>query len=168
MKIYLAAPVFSQVERQYNRRLAERLEARLIRCEVILPQDFRVGPAGTPFNDRRHLAGIHRRCLEALCGADVVVALLDGADVDSGVAYEVGYARASGKPVLGVRTDYRQSQVKGLNVMLAEGCTEVLCHFSFNENLDSLVEAMLPRIETLTTPRAAPPNPPGPGRTRSA
>ena len=152
MVIYLAAPVFSQVERQYNRRMAERLRARLLRCEVILPQDFRVGPAGTPFNDRRHLSGIHRRCLDALRGADVVVAILDGADVDSGVAYEVGYARALGKPVLGVRTDYRQSQVKGLNVMLAEGCSEVVCHFSFNESLDSLVEALLPRIETLAAP----------------
>lgn len=155
MIIYLAAPVFSQVERQYNRRLAERLEARLMRSQVILPQDFRVGPAGAPFNDRRHLSGIHRRCLDSLRNADVVVAILDGADVDSGVAYEVGYARALGKPVLGVRTDYRQSQIKGLNVMLAEGCSDVLCHFSFNENLDSLVEAILPRVETLAAPGPA-------------
>jgi nucleoside 2-deoxyribosyltransferase len=156
MVIYLAAPVFSQVERQYNRRLAERLEARLPRCQVILPQDFRVGPEGAPFNDRRHLAGIHRRCIESLRGADLLLAILDGADADSGVAYEVGYARALGKPVLGLRTDYRQSQVKGLNVMLAEGCSEVLCHFSFNEKLDSLVEALLPRIETLAASPARP------------
>jgi len=42
-----------------------------------------------------------------LSRCDMVVALLDGADVDSGVAFEIGYARGLGKPVLGVRTDYR-------------------------------------------------------------
>ena len=150
MKIYLAASVFSQVERQYNRKLAGKLAARLPRCTVVLPQDFRVGPSGASFNDRRHLATIYRQCVEELTASDLVLALLDGSDVDSGVAYEVGYARGIGKPVLGVRTDYRQLQVKGINMMLAEGCTHVICHFSFNENLDSLIEAILPHLEKLT------------------
>lgn len=150
MKIYLAAPVFSQTERQYNRRLAEALRARLPQGEIILPQDFRTGPA---YNDRRHLSAVYRRCLEEIRGADAVLALLDGADADSGVAFEVGYARALGKPVLGVRTDYRQLQVKGLNLMLAEGCSEVLCHFSFNERLDDLVEAILSHLQRLATPK---------------
>jgi len=149
MKVYLAAPVFSQVQRQYNRRLAHRLRALLPRSEVVLPQDFRVGPRGASFNDRRYLRALYRRCIEEIRGADVVVALLDGPDADSGVAFEVGFARGIGKPVLGVRTDYRQLQAKGLNVMLAEGCTEVACHFSFNENLDDLVQVIISHLEKL-------------------
>ena len=93
----------------------------------------------------------------------MVLALLDGADADSGVAFETGYARGLGKPVLGVRTDYRQSQVKGLNLMLAAGASEILCHFSFNEQLDDLAE---PDRRASRTPgaeaalkRAAPPAP---------
>lgn len=149
MKVYLAAPVFSQKDRLYNRALAKKLNGLLPRCEVVLPQDFRVGPKGASFNDRRYLKGLYRRCAQELSEADVVLALLDGADADSGVAFEVGCARGLGKPVLGIRTDYRQLQTKGLNVMLAEGCTDVLCHFSFNEKLDDLAAAVVQHIEKL-------------------
>lgn len=150
MTIYLAAPVFSQMERRYNRTLAKKLCALLPRSEVILPQDFRVGPHGASFNDRRYLRALHRRCVEAIGKADFVLALLDGADADSGVAFEVGHARGLGKPVLGVRTDYRQLQEKGLNIMLARGCSDILCHFSFNESLDDLAALIVERIEKLS------------------
>ena len=149
MRIYLAAPVFSQKDRLYNRALAKQLKRLLPRCEVILPQDFRVGPKDASFNDRRYLKSLHRRCVEELSQADAVLALLDGADADSGVAFEVGYARGLGKPVLGVRTDYRQLQIKGLNVMLGEGCSHVLCHFSFNEKIYDLASAIVQHIERL-------------------
>lgn len=36
-----------------------------------------------------------------------VLAVLDGVDVDSGTASEIGYAAALGKPVLGYRGDFR-------------------------------------------------------------
>jgi nucleoside 2-deoxyribosyltransferase len=41
--------------------------------------------------------------------ADAVLAILDGSDVDSGTAAEVGYACALGKPIVGLRTDLRRS-----------------------------------------------------------
>ncbi len=164
MRVYLAAPVFSQAERRYNRRLAEKLQALLPRCEVVLPQEFRVGPRGASFNDRRYLAALYKRCVTEIRQADMVVAVLDGADADSGVAFEVGFAHGIGKPVLGVRTDYRQLQVKGLNVMLAEGCTAVVCHFSFNESLDDLAQVIVSHIEKLAPRRTN--KAPGSGRTR--
>lgn len=46
------------------------------------------------------------------CGieeADIVVAVLDGSDVDSGTSAEIGYACAKGKPVIGYRSDFRSS-----------------------------------------------------------
>lgn len=39
--------------------------------------------------------------------ADAVFALLDGVDVDSGTAAEIGYAAALATPVVGYRTDWR-------------------------------------------------------------
>ena len=152
MRIYLAAPVFSQFHRQYNRLLAGKIQELLPRSTVMLPQDFRLGPGAT-FNSRRYSSALFRRCMDEVANADAVIALLDGADADSGVAFEVGYARASGKPVVGVRTDYRQSQVKGLNVMLAEGCSVVICHFSFNEDFDSLAKAVITGLEKAASPR---------------
>ena len=146
MNIYLAAPLFSIAERRLNRELARALEARLPETTVTLPQDVRVGKQAS-LNDRRHARAIYEQCVAAIEAADVVLAVLDGADADSGVTFEVGYARALGKRVVGLRTDFRQLQVKGLNVMLSEGCHDVLVHFSFNESLDALVEALLPHIE---------------------
>jgi nucleoside 2-deoxyribosyltransferase len=39
--------------------------------------------------------------------SDAVLAVLDGPDVDSGTAAEVGYAFAKGKPIIGYRGDFR-------------------------------------------------------------
>lgn len=38
-----------------------------------------------------------------------LLAVLDGVDVDSGTASEIGYAAAQGKPILGYRGDFRLS-----------------------------------------------------------
>lgn len=45
----------------------------------------------------------------AIDGARGVLAILDGADVDSGTAAEIGYAFAGGKLIVGYRGDYRLS-----------------------------------------------------------
>lgn len=39
--------------------------------------------------------------------ADALIAILDGVDVDSGTAAEIGYAFARGKHIDGLRTDFR-------------------------------------------------------------
>jgi nucleoside 2-deoxyribosyltransferase len=41
--------------------------------------------------------------------ADVIVAVLDGTDVDSGTAAEIGYGFARGKRIIGYRGDFRLS-----------------------------------------------------------
>jgi nucleoside 2-deoxyribosyltransferase len=41
--------------------------------------------------------------------ADAVLAVLDGVDVDSGTAAEIGFAAALGIPCVGLRTDVRQA-----------------------------------------------------------
>lgn len=43
----------------------------------------------------------------AIRACDLVVAVLDGVDVDSGTASEIGFAYALGKPVAGLRSDFR-------------------------------------------------------------
>jgi nucleoside 2-deoxyribosyltransferase len=45
----------------------------------------------------------------AIDRANVMFAILDGTDVDSGTAAEIGYAFAKGKPILGYRGDFRLS-----------------------------------------------------------
>jgi nucleoside 2-deoxyribosyltransferase len=59
--------------------------------------------------------------------ADAVVAVLDGVDVDTGVAFEMGYAHAIGKPIVGLKTDHRSfSKLESVNLML-EAPLKQLC-----------------------------------------
>lgn len=44
---------------------------------------------------------------ERIRACDAAFAILDGVDVDSGTAAEIGFAYALGKPVYGLRTDFR-------------------------------------------------------------
>ena len=147
MKVYLAAPLFSQVERLWNRKLAAGLEETLPECQVILPQDFRVG---VRFNDRGQFRQLFRRCQEALRAADVVVAVLDGPDADSGVSYELGYAHALGKPIIGLRTDYRQQQEKGVNFMVSQACTSYLLELAFSEDTTAIVRKLAKKLCQVT------------------
>ena len=50
---------------------------------------------------------------EMINKSDIMIAVLDGTDVDSGVAAEIGFAYANGKKIIGYRGDFR---VTGDNV----------------------------------------------------
>lgn len=47
--------------------------------------------------------------VSAIDSCDAMLAVLDGADVDSGTASEIGYAFAKGKRIVGYRSDFRIS-----------------------------------------------------------
>jgi nucleoside 2-deoxyribosyltransferase len=63
-------------------------------------------------------------CKSALDACGCVVALLDGAQIDDGTAWEIGYAYSRGIPVYGIRTDCRiagETRFNRMNSMI-EGC----------------------------------------------
>ncbi len=67
----------------------------------------------------------------------MVVAVLDGVEVDAGVAFEIGYAKAIGKPIIGLKTDYRTfSKIEEINLMLEVSLVKI-CR-NIDEVLDSL------------------------------
>jgi len=115
-RIYFAAPLFTAAERDFNRRVADLLEAHWFR--VHLPQD-----TGDSSAERMadHTRAIYDHNLAALAQTDLVVAVIDGADADSGTAWEMGYASAMGIPVIAVRTDFRRAgRHERVNLMLEE------------------------------------------------
>jgi len=112
MKIYLAGPLFTTGERDFNRRLANALRG----CghEVFLPQETEqhsMTPREIFLSDVR-----------GIDWADVVVANMDGPDPDSGTCWECGYAYGK-KPILAFRTDFRvgaEHKDAPYNLMLTE------------------------------------------------
>lgn len=113
-RIYLAAPLFSEAQKIYNAGLAGLLASRYY--SVHLPQNFE-DTAESRSKNREEL--IYRWNLAALKNSDIVVAVIDGSDADSGTAWEMGYATALGKRVIAIRTDFRRySDNELVNLML--------------------------------------------------
>jgi nucleoside 2-deoxyribosyltransferase len=113
--IYLAGPLFTLAERTHNLRLEKML--RLFGHQVILPQrraaDF-ITPHGVD------LKQIALDCAEQASDKNnILVANLDGPDVDSGTAVEYGLAIGVVGKAIVYRTDIRTAPEKevGLNAM---------------------------------------------------
>lgn len=123
--VYLAGPLFTQAEWQWNERLAQKLREGSI--NVILPQ-HRAEPmlkGAQPFD----ADFLFRANVESIENADIVVAIFDGVDVDSGTAWECGYAFKAHRPVIGVRTDIRAGGDDGktsTNLMLSMSCSAIV------------------------------------------
>ena len=112
-KAYIAGPLFSDAERAFNLQL--EAVCRAAGFETFLPQ--RDAPVLGPSNGK-DVFGSELRANE---DADVIVANLDGMDVDSGTAWEIGYAVARGKSIIGIRTDWRRfSPHERVNLMIEE------------------------------------------------
>jgi nucleoside 2-deoxyribosyltransferase len=135
MKIYLAGPLgSSEAGRAYHDRTivpeVKRLghvpfdpwsddpppgvdagfaaEIRRLALEIKAAQAMAYGPARkqTWRKLNRRIGAKNQRLID---DSDMVFAVLDGTDVDSGTAAEIGYAFAKGKPILGYRGDFRLS-----------------------------------------------------------
>ena len=120
MTLYLAGPLFTAAERDFNLVLARQLEK--LGYRVFLPQRD-VPPARGPHRTRRLYDG----CLRGLRSSDVLVAVCDGATADDGTAWEIGHAVALGKAVYALRTDSRRvSPDEHVNLMIQESVTALV------------------------------------------
>jgi nucleoside 2-deoxyribosyltransferase len=118
MKIYMASPLgFSEAGSSfYNGTLIPTVKD--LGYEPVDPWTLtakaKIDPvANMPYGPARRdawrrlnveIGGNNRAGIDS---ADMVLAVLDGTDVDSGTAAEIGYAFAKGKPILGYRGDFR-------------------------------------------------------------
>jgi nucleoside 2-deoxyribosyltransferase len=165
MKLYLAGPLFTQAERAWNLQLADRIaEAG---HDVFLPQ-VEVQAIQTLDADT-----IFRVDVDGVRSSDAIVAVLDGADPDSGTSFECGLAFALGLPIVLVRTDFRAGgdalpgqKLATVNLMLSQASTAVVALTNPTGKLEDLarlvVEALgnlpesLPRLEKLKGPASSP------------
>ncbi|MGB9928114.1 MAG: nucleoside 2-deoxyribosyltransferase [Methanosarcina sp.] len=112
--IYLASPLFSHAEVEYNRMLRDLFLKKGF--SVFLPQED--AEDSTVEREKQNQETIFKACVTGINSSDIIVAVLDGVDVDSGTAWEIGYAYAKGKPVIGLRTDFRSLSDGIVNLMV--------------------------------------------------
>ena len=116
-KVYLASPLgFAHSTSAFMDQAVAALRQHLI---VLNPWDdqrfaeeFAALAEEESFSRRSTRLGeinreLGRANTENIDAAEAVFAVLDGVDVDSGTAAEIGYAFGTGKRVYGIRTDFR-------------------------------------------------------------
>ena len=113
--VYIAGPLFSWGEQWFNVRLKTELERAAAQSNLDLsfhlPQEL----------EGDSESGIFEQNKSRIDASQCLVAILDGADIDSGTSWEIGYAYARGKRIIGVRTDFRYSGEQGRgNLMILE------------------------------------------------
>jgi nucleoside 2-deoxyribosyltransferase len=153
IRVYFAGPLFTQAEWQWNERLALALEARSL--SVLLPQR-------TAEPMLKGIQGFDPRALfqantDAIEQSDVVVAIFDGPDVDSGTAWECGYAFKMGRPVIGVRSDIRaggDDAATATNLMLSMSSAELVSiPFAVRDDVDFVADRVSETVQRVHSAR---------------
>lgn len=131
MKIYFAGPLFSEAERDWIAKAKGQILASAnqagIAITVCLPFDLITEEEIKLLGEKARLE-IFSRCRSNLEDSDIVIAILDGAQVDDGTAWEIGYFYAIRSPkqkIIGIRTDFRRAgECEGarVNAMIECSC----------------------------------------------
>ena len=114
--IYVAAPLFSLGEREFINNLVYDI-SRELNLDPL--EDFYV-----PHRDNTSVieCEIYDENMKNLNNCDIMIAILDGQDTDSGTAFEIGYFESQNKVILGLLTDtrsYNEGEFnKKLNTMI--------------------------------------------------
>jgi nucleoside 2-deoxyribosyltransferase len=119
MYIYIAGPLFSEGERWFN-TLVKAAFTRLS-YKSFLPQQDGILVAKMLEMGREPdevFKEVYELDIRKLHETDALIAILDGAVIDEGTAFEIGYMNALGKPCYGIQTDSRRQLPTGNNPMI--------------------------------------------------
>lgn len=127
-RIYLSGPLFNLAEIEWAGKIRASLEGQL-EAEVVWPHETASGSPKEIFENN----------MRALMGCDLMVAILDGPQVDDGTAWEMGYFYSLGKRILGIRTDFRmagETPESKVNAMIEHSCLSIV------ESLEEILQEL--------------------------
>lgn len=125
-KIYLAGPLFSDAERLFDILIKNEL-SKNEKLDICWPGDFFKNEDFSKFENMK--AEIFNKCSSELLNCDLIIAVLDGCQVDDGTAWEVGFAFANRIPIIGIRTDSRnagETSTSKVNAMIEMACSSIV------------------------------------------
>lgn len=118
--VYIAGPLFTPAQRndiEEIGRLCKKLGFKPYMPHVDAGLHLKDDPSEKYF----------KQDLAAMNSADFCIAILDGSDVDSGTAFEIGYLYAKKIPAIGILRDSRFPKPREqMNVMIANGNYKVV------------------------------------------
>ena len=139
-RIYFAAPLFSEGEREYNLKIVNILES--YGYDVFLPQrDGFLASELEGKTEAEKIEIIFQKDKEEVLKSDILFMLLDGRVPDEGACVELGIAYANGKRCYGFKTDARSVELDmDLNPMIAGCFTNLFYDLNEEELVKSLEE----------------------------
>ena len=121
MKAYLANGLFSIGDRFVNELLAKELRTEIPEIDLYVPQE------NDAINDKQAFANsiaIAQADMEKLQNSDVLIAVVDGIEIDSGVAAEIGVFSTYNRPIIALFSDVRQlgrDNQQKINALVEDG-----------------------------------------------
>lgn len=113
MKVYIAGPLFCTFERDFLEKITKICEDRGF--ETFLPHRDAELIEGDNYPPEK-LKEVFHADKRGIDDADIIVAVLSGPGIDAGTAWEIGYAHARGKKVIGLVDDFRLKQSMSLMI----------------------------------------------------
>ena len=138
INIYFAGPLFSMAEKHFNIALSRELTTTYRDYfSVFLPQNecFSI-------TDHKKIANI---CKAGIDNCDVVMAVTDGSDCDSGTAWEIGYSYEK-KPIVLLRTDFRKNLDSGAFNLMLSSFTSSIVEYQ-GDSIEELGKILYPVLE---------------------
>lgn len=121
MKAYLANGLFSIGDRYVNEVLAKAIREAVSGIDLYVPQE------NDAINDKSNYAdslAIAEADLASLQQSDVLIAVIDGVEIDSGVAAEIGAFSMLKRPIVALFSDVRQlgrDNTQKIEALIADG-----------------------------------------------
>lgn len=128
MKAYLANGLFSEADQLYNRHIAAEIRNNFQSIDLYVPQE------NAALNDKSGYANsldIFKGDNFYLDSADLMIAVIDGVEIDSGVAVEIGrfvtlkeFDKSKNRHIFGIYSDIRQqgrTNSKKIDALIADG-----------------------------------------------
>lgn len=130
--IYLAGPLFNESQRMWLRKTKEMIEEAFDGWVTVWwPYEFFTAEELTALGPQAKYH-IFETCRSRLAKSDLLVALLDGSEVDDGTAWEIGYFYSvsdGAHDIIGIRTDFRNggdTATSRVNAMIECSCQEIV------------------------------------------
>ena len=105
MKAYLANGLFNEADRMFNEYLARKLRKQIPNINLFVPQEAAEINDKSAYADSKMIAEWDTK---KLLESDILIAVIDGVEVDSGVATEIGIFSTTKRPIFVLYSDVRQ------------------------------------------------------------
>lgn len=105
MKAYLANGLFGLGDRLLNELIGREIRKEIKGVDLYMPQENDAINDKSSFANSIHIAGADMDRLEA---SHILIAVIDGVEIDSGVAAEIGAFYMTEKPIFALYSDVRQ------------------------------------------------------------